>query len=265
MEFYRIDLPSDMSFVDGGLGASLENYPAKWGSPGLEVPAEGDPQLVWVSFEGVHMVKLSVDIPLINYFETTSENTEMTYIEGKNVAAYTIAELKTLAQQGDHGTQTAVGTELLNRLLQGKFDEPNLRNHFFTGSFRPLAELRALAGSYPASYTEQDLAVAWELFDMLVEGKLYSEPVIKTGLIHCYSIQEWDGGENHNHVFYLTNETEANRYLADPKHKHNQAIPCVLKIFDSVAQSLEFSPKAIKERALAKLTEEEKFILNLKY
>jgi hypothetical protein len=181
---------------------------------------------------------------------------------GKNIGFETLAELKArlLDPECPFEQASSVGQELCNRLINNtlidKSFERKIDKSLMDASLKELQE----QGS-SGDYSEQDLAIAWELFDRLCVGRLNEN---KTGLLHCYSIQQWDGGENQNHAFYLTSEKEANRYLADPKHKHDLAIPTVLRIFDTVEQSLNFTNKAIKERALAKLTEEEKYILNLK-
>lgn len=201
------------------------------------------------------------DDHLCNNKQQTSENNEMT---GKNIGFDTLEELKArLLDPACPFEQTpSVGQELCNRLINNKlidkgFDR-KIDNQLKAANLKELQEL-GISGEY----TDQDLAIAWELFDRLCMGGL-SETKPLTGLIHCYSIQQWDGGENQNHAFYLLSETEANRYLAYPKHKNDLAIPCVVRIFETVEQSIQYSSKAVRERALAKLTEEEKYIINLK-
>lgn len=71
-------------------------------------------------------------------------------------------------------------------------------------------------------------------------------------VIECWDVQTWDGGERHNHAFYLTSAEEKDVYLK--KHIHDLAFQKTLVIFDTLAEVEENSQKKVRERALGKLT-----------
>ncbi len=80
-------------------------------------------------------------------------------------------------------------------------------------------------------------------------------------VIECWNIQEWDGGERHNHAFYLTDMAEKDKYLK--AHKHNIATKQTLVFFDTLQEVEDNEYKKVKDRALAKLTPHERKVLKL--
>lgn len=75
-------------------------------------------------------------------------------------------------------------------------------------------------------------------------------------ILKLYSVQEWDGGDRHNHKFYLTSKDEADLYLKD--HKFDAVFKQTFEIFDTLAEYQEWKSGKVKDRALAKLTPEER-------
>ncbi len=75
-------------------------------------------------------------------------------------------------------------------------------------------------------------------------------------VIECFEIQRWDGGDRHNHAFYLSSEEEKNAYLA--KNPHDIVLKRTFVIFDSLAEVADNQTEKVRERALAKLTPLEK-------
>lgn len=80
-------------------------------------------------------------------------------------------------------------------------------------------------------------------------------------IIECWSVQAWDGGERHNHIFYVTSEEEKNKYLAE--HKFDTAYKQTMHIFDTLEEYELSKSNKLKEQALAKLTDLEKKALGL--
>lgn len=80
-------------------------------------------------------------------------------------------------------------------------------------------------------------------------------------VIECWAVYEWDGGERHNFEFHLATKEEAEKYKA--KHKHDDVVPVVLTIFDSVEESEAHSHKALRKQAIAKLTPLERQALGI--
>lgn len=80
-------------------------------------------------------------------------------------------------------------------------------------------------------------------------------------IIECWNIQDWDGGERHNHVFYITSEEEKEAYLA--KNKHSLAFKQTLVVFDTLEEREANTTAKLRESALAKLTPLERKALGL--
>jgi len=75
-------------------------------------------------------------------------------------------------------------------------------------------------------------------------------------VLKLYSVQVWDGGSMHKHKFYLTSKAEADRYLKD--NKYDMVNDVDLEIFDTLEEWKEWKSGKVKERALSKLTVEER-------
>lgn len=67
-----------------------------------------------------------------------------------------------------------------------------------------------------------------------------------------YDIQQWDGGERHNHKFYLASKEEAEKYIAE--NKYDRFDHKVLVVFDTVEEAKDNDLKTVRERVIAKLT-----------
>jgi gamma-glutamylcysteine synthetase len=78
-------------------------------------------------------------------------------------------------------------------------------------------------------------------------------------VIKCWDIQAWDGGEHTNHAFYIASEAEKDVYMKT--HTYDSAYERTFIIFDTLEEMSDNTKAKIKERALAKLTIEERAIL----
>ncbi len=70
-------------------------------------------------------------------------------------------------------------------------------------------------------------------------------------VIECYSICVWDGGDRHNHKFYVKSEDEAKKWKA--KNKYDEYYKVTLCVFETLEEAAENDTKKLRERALAKL------------
>lgn len=75
-------------------------------------------------------------------------------------------------------------------------------------------------------------------------------------VLKLYSVQVWDGGDRHNHRFFLTSKAEADRYIKD--NKYDTVFEQTIEIFDTLEEWKEWNTGKVKERALSKLTAEER-------
>ena len=75
-------------------------------------------------------------------------------------------------------------------------------------------------------------------------------------ILKLYDVLVWDGGDRHNHKFYLTSEEEAQRYLK--ANTYDAVYERTIEIFDTLEEWNDWNQGKIKERALAKLTAEER-------
>lgn len=75
-------------------------------------------------------------------------------------------------------------------------------------------------------------------------------------VLKLYSVQVWDGGDRHNHKFFLTNKAEADRYIKD--NTYDAVFEQTFEIFDTLDEWKEWNTGKVKERALSKLTAEER-------
>ena len=80
-------------------------------------------------------------------------------------------------------------------------------------------------------------------------------------VIKCWDIQVWDGGDRHNHKYYVSTKEAADAWIAE--HKYDAIYERELVILDSLTELKDYESGELRKRALAKLTKEEKMILGL--
>lgn len=74
--------------------------------------------------------------------------------------------------------------------------------------------------------------------------------------IEAFDVRSWDGGDRHNHAFYLTNKEEAEKYKKT--HIHDTVTPVTFLFFDTLEEAAENSREELRKRALSKLTAAER-------
>lgn len=80
-------------------------------------------------------------------------------------------------------------------------------------------------------------------------------------VINCYNIQVWDGGDRHNHRYYVANEEAAKEWVF--RNKYDMYFEQEFVILDDLAEVEEYKLHQTRARALAKLNAEEKKALGL--
>lgn len=81
-------------------------------------------------------------------------------------------------------------------------------------------------------------------------------------IIKCWDIQVWDGGDRHNHKYYVATKEAADAWMA--KNKFDTVYEKQFIILDSYEELMDYRNGESRKRALAKLTEEDKIALGLK-
>lgn len=81
-------------------------------------------------------------------------------------------------------------------------------------------------------------------------------------VVQCWDIQSWDGGERHNHRYYVASKEVADEWLE--KHPHDVAYEHNLVILKDLTEIEEYKNGEMRKRAMAKLTTEERIVLGLK-
>ena len=81
-------------------------------------------------------------------------------------------------------------------------------------------------------------------------------------VIKCWDIQVWDGGERHNHRYYVKTKEAADEWIA--KNKYDRVYEHEIVILDDCNEIEEYKNDELRKRALAKLTDLEKKALGLK-
>lgn len=81
-------------------------------------------------------------------------------------------------------------------------------------------------------------------------------------IIKCWDIQGWDGGDRHNHRYYVATKEAAEQWKE--KNKFDEIYECEMVILDDLPEVEAFKNGELRKRALAKLTEEERIVLGLK-
>lgn len=75
-------------------------------------------------------------------------------------------------------------------------------------------------------------------------------------IVECWEVLSWDGGERHNHKFFLLDPAEAERWKRE--HVHDSIRHRVFEFFDTVSEAEDNETVKVRERALAKLTAQER-------
>lgn len=83
-------------------------------------------------------------------------------------------------------------------------------------------------------------------------------------IIELYEVGVLDGVDRVIPRFYFTDKVDADRYKSIPKNQHDSVFLKQFKVYTSFRDYQDNSDKAIRDRALAKLTPEEKMVLGLK-
>lgn len=81
-------------------------------------------------------------------------------------------------------------------------------------------------------------------------------------IIKCWDIQVWDGGDRHNHKYYVATKEAADEWMK--KNTYDTVYEKEMVILDSWDELQEYKNGELRKRALAKLTEEERVVLGLK-
>jgi nucleoside-triphosphatase THEP1 len=81
-------------------------------------------------------------------------------------------------------------------------------------------------------------------------------------VIKCWDIQVWDGGDRHNHKYYVATKEAADEWMA--KNKYDAVYEKEFVILDDLGEIEAFKNGELRKRALAKLTDAEKVVLGLK-
>ena len=80
-------------------------------------------------------------------------------------------------------------------------------------------------------------------------------------IIKCWDIQVWDGGDRHNHKYYVTTKEAADEWKA--KNKFDEVYEKEFVILDSWDELEAYKNGELRKRALAKLTDAERKVLGL--
>lgn len=81
-------------------------------------------------------------------------------------------------------------------------------------------------------------------------------------IIKCWDIQVWDGGDRHNHKYYVATKEAADEWKF--RNKFDEVYEKEFVILDSWDELEEYKNGELRKRALAKLTEEERIVLGVK-
>jgi hypothetical protein len=81
-------------------------------------------------------------------------------------------------------------------------------------------------------------------------------------IIKCWDIQVWDGGDRHNHKYYVSTKEAADEWMA--RNKYDTVFEKEFVVLDSWDELQAYKDGELRKRALAKLTDAEKVVLGLK-
>ena len=80
-------------------------------------------------------------------------------------------------------------------------------------------------------------------------------------IIKCWDIQVWDGGDRHNHKYFVATKEAAEEWKA--RNKHDIVFEQEFVIMDDLGEVEEYKLHQIRQGALAKLNDQEKKALGL--
>ncbi len=80
--------------------------------------------------------------------------------------------------------------------------------------------------------------------------------------VKCWDIQVWDGGDRHNHKYYVATEEAAKDWKA--KNKFDEIYEKEFVILDDLSEIESYKNGELRKQALAKLSDAEKVVLRLK-
>jgi hypothetical protein len=81
-------------------------------------------------------------------------------------------------------------------------------------------------------------------------------------IIKCWGIHVWDGGDRHNHKYYVKTKEAADAWM--DKNKYDMIHEYEFVILDDLTEVEAYKNGELRKRALAKLTDEDKIVLGLK-
>jgi hypothetical protein len=81
-------------------------------------------------------------------------------------------------------------------------------------------------------------------------------------ILKVWDIQVWDGGDRHNHKYYVATKEAADEWIE--KNKYDMIYEKEIVILDSWDELQDYKNGELRKRALAKLTEEERIVLGVK-
>lgn len=81
-------------------------------------------------------------------------------------------------------------------------------------------------------------------------------------IIKCWDIQVWDGGDRHNHRYYVATKEAADEWKF--RNKYDEVYEKEFVILDDLGEVEAFKNGQLRKQALAKLTDAEKVVLGLK-
>lgn len=71
-------------------------------------------------------------------------------------------------------------------------------------------------------------------------------------VIECYSIEVWDGGDRHNHKFYLASKEEAEKYKEN--NTYDNIVRREFIIFDTLDEAIDNDLRVVRERVISRLS-----------
>ena len=81
-------------------------------------------------------------------------------------------------------------------------------------------------------------------------------------ILKVWDIQVWDGGDRHNHKYYVATKEAADEWMK--KNTYDTVYEKEMVILDSWDELQDYKDGELRKRALAKLTAEERVVLGLK-
>lgn len=79
--------------------------------------------------------------------------------------------------------------------------------------------------------------------------------------IECYSIEVWDGGDRHNHKFYVKSEAEAKKWKE--KNPHDYYHKKTFIVFDTLEEAEANDLATVRKNVIARLSTIERRALGI--